>query len=299
MCLLYLVTVYVIGSNKVYLNLNLRGEYSFDSGETESADEDMATVGEPVGERQRGGGSSGGHGGNRQGGGDPEYRRAGREEEVNRGGVWVVVGDSILRPGDIRDGLGAKIRGAGVRVVEVSVVRMGDIGELVREEVSRVRQEGGTVDGIIIHAGTNDFGRGTNVCEMVRRATAMAGQVEGVAGVEGWGGGRLYWSVMLPRAKEGDGRDDGKEGLGNNCTWGHLEEEGHGGGGGGGGVRYVSLFVCNIYQEGSRKNGEKRVGDWDRRCEDSGTRICRWHRAVWGIRNWVVTFARDYLAGIR
>ena len=53
MCLLYLVTVYVIGSNKVYLNLNLnlRGEYSFDSGETESADEDMAAVGEPVGER--------------------------------------------------------------------------------------------------------------------------------------------------------------------------------------------------------------------------------------------------------
>ena len=42
-----------------------RGEYSFDSGETESADEDMGAGGESVGERQRGGGPSGGQGGNR------------------------------------------------------------------------------------------------------------------------------------------------------------------------------------------------------------------------------------------
>ena len=91
----------------------VRGEYSFDSGETELVDENMEAGGESVGERQRGGGPSGGHGGNRQGEGDHVYRRAGREEEVNRGGIWVVVGDSILRPGDIRDGLGATIRGRG------------------------------------------------------------------------------------------------------------------------------------------------------------------------------------------
>ena len=89
----------------------------------------------------------------------------------------------------------------------VSGARMGDIGELVKEEVSRVRQE---VDGIIIHAGTNDFGRGTNVCDMVGRATARAGgrgsRGWGVGGGGGWGGGgELYWSVMLPWVKEGSG----------------------------------------------------------------------------------------------
>ena len=41
------------------------------------------------------------------------------------------------------------------------------------------------------------------------------------------------------------------------------------------------------------------LGDWDRRGEDSGTSICRWYCAVWGIGDWVVTFVRDYLAGIR
>ena len=68
--------------------------------------------------------------------GDDAYRRASEEEGETGGGVWVVVGDSIVRPGHIRDVLGATIRGVGeVRVVGLSGARMEYIGELVRQEV--------------------------------------------------------------------------------------------------------------------------------------------------------------------
>ena len=77
----------------------------------------------------------------------------------------MVVGDSFVRPDDIRDGLGATIRGVGggggwgvgvgvggrggggevwvAGLAGVAGARMETIGEVVREEAGKVRRGGG------------------------------------------------------------------------------------------------------------------------------------------------------------
>ena len=125
--------------------------------------------------------------------GDHGYgRREGVRAKERKGGVWIVVGDSILPAKDMRDGLQATVQADEVKVWGESGARMRDMVRLVEVQMGTVRKEGKKVEGIVLHVGTNDFGRGMNAAGMVMRAEQMAIV----------GGVRLYWSVMLPRTKE-------------------------------------------------------------------------------------------------
>ena len=110
--------------------------------------------------------------------GDHGYHGDARRERVRteerKGGVWIVVGDSILRAKDMRVGLQATVRADEVKVWGESGARMRDMARLVESQMGNVRKEGKKVEGIVLHVGTNDFGRGMNAAGMVMRAEQMA-----------------------------------------------------------------------------------------------------------------------------
>ena len=148
--------------------------------------------------------------------GDHGYHGDARSEGVRtderKGGVWIVVGDSILRAKDMREGLQATVRADEVKVWGESGAKMRDRARLVEGQMENERKEGKKVEGIVLHVGTNDFGWGMNAAGMVMRAEQMAEGIEAIVGRV-----RLYWSVMLPRTKEGG--DQGHRLLMRECNF--------------------------------------------------------------------------------
>ena len=94
-------------------------------------------------------------------------------EGGGKGGVWIVVGDAILWAKDMREGLQATVQADEVKVWGESGARMRDMVWLVEGQMGTVRKEGKKVEGIVLHVGTNDFGKGMNAVGMAMRAGQM------------------------------------------------------------------------------------------------------------------------------
>ena len=144
-----------------------------------------------------------------------DARKEGVRTEERKGGVWIVVGDSILRAKDMREGLQATVWADEVKVWGESGAKMRDLARLVEGQMGNVRKEGKKVEGIVLHVGTNDFGRGMNAAGMVMRAEQMAKGIEAIVG-----------GVVDEGMQFQGGEFTGTEGLGNSCTHGHMEKGG-------------------------------------------------------------------------
>ena len=84
--------------------------------------------------------------------GDHGYHGDGRREGVTaegrKGGVWIVVGDSILRAKDMQEGLQATVQADEVKVWGESGARKRDMVRLVEVQMGTVRKEGKKVEGL-------------------------------------------------------------------------------------------------------------------------------------------------------